>query len=311
MKKNMCLPAVLVLHDIEDEFLETLGNKKQDNDLLDYVHYVSGHLADSVLTLTNVDREKRIQKHGILPEKIFVSPMGFDSSINYKGPNMRDNVILFVGNLFHEPNRRAVDFLIKHILPKVIKVHSDAKVKIMGMGSEELKRHYKENEHIIFLGEIRDEGDYLHELSTGTVGTCCVDSGCGMNAKIAGYGAVGLPIVLTPLGHTGYENITSLIVTAFDAEMIAREIIDLLSNKRKAKRIGTQNNMLMSKYLSWENVAVSMEKANLYAYRCVKGRIKCTVPNMKPLWFVEKRHISKVLKGHYVINNKEIFQYDV
>lgn len=301
IRNNTCLPIVLVLHDLEDELMETLG-KNQENELLDYIHYTAGHLADSVLTLTNTDKKKRIHKHNLPEHKLFTSPMGIDKSIAYHGPNTRDNIILFAGNQFHEPNSRSVQFLIDSVLPKVKEIHPNTKIKIIGMGPKEFQESYRGDERIVFTGEIKKEADYLYELSTGALGTCCVDSGCGMNAKITSYGAIGLPIILTPICYTGYEKITSLIVVDFDAEQIAREIIKLLSDKDKAKEIGRKNRELMHKYLAWQHIACNMEQAVYYAYRQKMEERSFKILNVKPLWLSENRHSKEVLKGHYILD---------
>lgn len=305
LKNKTGLPSVLVLHDIEDELMETLNkNNKQENTLLDYTHYVAGHLADSVMTLTSVDRDKRIKKHGIPSEKIFVTPIGVDRSLSYTGPNLNEKIIGLVGNQFYEPNHRATIYLIEKVLPLVQKEHPDAKLKIIGMVSSELYNSYSHRKDIKFTGEIRDESDYIRELGSFTIGTCCVDSGCGMNVKISNYCALGLPVVLTPICHTGYEDITSLDLVQLDPQKIAEKINDILHDGSRAKQIGLLNHQLIYEYLSWEKISKTLEKAISHAVSGIKTNVS-TTKNIKPVWISENRHSDNILKGHYISDSRK------
>ena len=90
LKTKTGIASVLVLHDIQDELMSTL-RRIEHNEILDFTHYTAGHLADAITTLTAIDRTKRITKHGIPKEKIFVTPIGASEELPFKGPNNKKN----------------------------------------------------------------------------------------------------------------------------------------------------------------------------------------------------------------------------
>ena len=128
LKKETHLPSILILHDIEDELMDQLG-KHEYRDILDYTHFVASHLADALVTLTHIDKEKRVALHGVAPDKIFVTPIGVDKSFKDIGPNLDNQIIGMLGNQLYEPNKRATIFLIDKVLPLVQLKHPDAKNK--------------------------------------------------------------------------------------------------------------------------------------------------------------------------------------
>lgn len=250
MKTRTDIPSSLVLHDLEVELFHQLGVYSEGTYLMDYVHYVSSNLADSVMTLTKVDQEKRILKHNLPREKTSVTPIGVDSSLPYVGPNLNEKIIGFVGNQLYEPNRRAVVYLIEEVLPIVHSTFADAEVKIIGNSSSDLRKAYEGRGDIIFTGVIQDDKEYIKELSSLSLGTCCIDVGTGMNVKIANYCAIGLPVILTPIARKGYEDISSLSIVEYDKHKVAKQIVRILGDEQYAKAIGSENNKLIFQYLS-------------------------------------------------------------
>lgn len=302
LKVKTSIPVVLTLHDIEDELMDQLGKHEHKN-ILNYLHYISGHLADSLVTLTPVDKEKRIACHGIPQDKIFVIPIGVDNTIAYKGMNSDDRIIGLVGNQFYEPNKRASIFLIDKILPIIKQRYYDTKVKIIGMVPNDLKNLYKDRADVIFTGAIENNTEYIKELSSFTIGTCCIDAGVGMNVKVSNYCAIGLPVILTPICHKGYENITSLKVVGLESEKISDEIIKMFEDKDYATKLGRLNNELIFKHLSWGKIAIKLEQALNYAYSHGEDEKQVEI---KPIWMLEKRHDRSLLQGHHIIDSKSL-----
>lgn len=299
IKNLINIPSVLTLHDVEEELMDVLG-KSENKNIVDFTHYVAGHLADSLITLTNIEKEKRINKHGIPRDKIFITSIGVDDSIPYRGSNLNEKIIGFIGNQFYEPNRRATLYLIEKVLPLVKKKDPDAVVKIIGMCPEELKELYKNRKDVILTEEIKNHDQYIKEATSFTVGTCCTDVGSGMNVKVSNYCALGLPIVLTPICYKGYENIKSLQVVSLDPMKIAEEINKIFHNKNYAKKLGTMNHELVFKHLSWDKIAQNLENALHYAISHKEGSRSSKV-EIKPIWMLEKRHDDNMLKGHYIV----------
>jgi glycosyltransferase involved in cell wall biosynthesis len=187
VKAKTFIPTALVLHDLEVELLQQLGKDSDSAYLMDYVHYVASNMADSVMTLTKIDQEKRILKHNLPRDKTFVTPIGADASLPYVGPNFDKKIIGFVGNQLYEPNRRAVVYLIEEVLPLVHAKFPDVQVKIIGSSADDLIKMYEGRSDIVFTGMIQNDSEYVKELSSLSLGACLIDAGTGMNVKIANY----------------------------------------------------------------------------------------------------------------------------
>lgn len=299
LKKINGIPTVLVLHDIEDELKRTL-NEHEKGDLLNYIQYTSAILADAVVSLTFEDQESR-KKAGIPIEKLFLTPIGVEEDLPYKGVNTRKNILLFLGNLFYKPNTMAVEQLINEIMPLVLKDVPDTKLKIVGMTPEAMISKYSHLDYVHFTGRIDREEEFFNTLGLGTIGLCNVQAGSGMNVKVANYAASGLPVIVTPIGIKGYEEITSLSLVPDDSIAISKEIVNLLKNKNLAKQLGEKNRVLIMQKLSWSSISAEMEKALNYAFYSSNNHVK-TEDKIMPIWFEECRDSVQILKKHYIIS---------
>lgn len=303
IKAKTFIPSTLVLHDVEASLLTQLNRNKDEVEELDYIHYITSHLADSVVTLTKLDQEKRILNHNIPREKVCVTPIGVDADILYPDPTFKDKTIGFIGNQYYEPNRRAVTFLIEEVLPLVLSLAPDATLKIIGSTPDDLIKMYEGRGEIIFTGIIQDNAQYAAELASLFVGTCCIDVGTGMNVKISNYCAAKLPVVLTPIAAKGYEEITSLNTTEFDKKKISQQIVHFLNNKDYARQKGLENHRQILKHLSWEKIAKSMESALKYAMYNAPNE-KADIVSVSASKVLDAMTIVKsdrLLKGHHVV----------
>lgn len=307
LKKINKIPTVLEIHDVEAFLRETL-NRKQEIDFMDFLQFVASYYTEAVITMTPVDRKLLIEKIKVPNYKLFIAPNGIDNIFPYNGINKRENILLFLGNIFYPPNQQAVIFLIENVLPIIKKNIKDIKLKVIGMVPKKIKLKYKKISSIIFTDEIKDENLFNKELSSSTIGLCTVLSGSGMKVKILSYGASGLPIVTTPLGLSGYEKIKSLIIVEPEANSIANAIVNLLKNKNRAVKLGKENRRLILREFNWIKIAKGIIKVYNFVYNIGKSPRGKKIKIPKPFWFEEGRHYEKVSPNCYLIKEDKILK---
>lgn len=197
------------------------------------------------------------------PKKTTVIPPGLDlkkfkpslPSLQLKKElGITDECLLFVGRLVKS---KGVEYLIK-ALPKVNKTFPNAKLLIIGDGPEkdDLKKladKLKLNKNIIFLGNKKNNQlPAFYNLADVLVGPS-INEGFGIVFLEAL--ACGTPVIASDIG--GIKDIikegqAGVMVKPKDCEALADEIIKLLSNKEKIKKIN-QTAPEFVKNFNWQN----------------------------------------------------------
>lgn len=308
IKKILNLPSVLEIHDIEATLMEGLGFKK-NRDLMIKIQKEACRVADTVIAMTPADSHSLKELTGVDSKKLFLVPNGIDEKLfPYYGPNYKEHNLLFLGNMFYEPNKQAIKFIIDKLIPQIKKEVKDIKVLAIGMLPEEIRKHYRNNKNVIFTGSI-DSIDLLNlYFKKATVGLCPVFAGSGMKVKILNYCASGLPVLTTNIGFSGYEKSSSIIIED-NIDVMAKKIIYLFENHTSGKKIGRQNRIFIEQNFSWR--ALSRQISDVYfrtlsLYTKFNGE-KPELTNIPSLfWLSEGRHKKRVLSGTYVIKRKKI-----
>lgn len=315
LKKINNLPTVLEFHDVEATLFKTLKKSKKNVDLMNFLQFAGGQSADIVICMTPSDYKLLTKEIGISKEKLFLIPNGVDGKTFPCNKNFfkhKENIIIFLGNMFYPPNKQALILLCDKVLPLVKKEIPDIKLKAIGMVPELIKKRYKRRDDVIFTDEIKNSKLLNKELDSGNIGMATVFSGSGMKVKILNYCANGLPVITTPIGASGYENIKSLIIVKPNAQSIATAIISLLKNKQLSKKLGQKNRKSIIKEFEWKKIAKKMIKAYYllyYADESNKGEI-INIANVRPFWLEEGREAKKILSKSYKVNNKKIYELD-
>lgn len=301
IRKLNDIPVVLECHDVEADLRETLG-RNQESALMEFLQKAAGTFADAVVAMTPKDQSTLQNRIGVQKEKMFLAPNGIESDqASYRSISKEGDVLLFLGNMFYQPNKQAAVFIVEELLPRIQQEVAGVKAKFIGMTPDDLKSRFKNNPHVIFKGKIKDEEKFNSELSSSTIGLCPVYAGSGMKVKILNYALVELPIVSTSIGASGYEKLNEIVIED-NEEKMAEKIISLLQNKKERVRIGQCNRQEVLSYYSWESISQTMEDAYYLAKRFHVGQMK--KKNIQPFWLEEGRDEQELLEGHYLINEE-------
>lgn len=178
--------------------------------------------ADLVLAVSEDDRRGFIDRYGAGEDKVHVIENGYDSGglrppspeektaarsdLGYGG----DRVLLFAGSDF-EHNRRAVDDLFAHLVPRL----GELGCQLLLIGG--IARRYRQRARAEGGERVRclpPRPDLLPVLWACDVGLNPVTTGAGSNVKIPTYLGAGLPVLSTPFGVRGYERLSPYVAQA-------------------------------------------------------------------------------------------------
>ncbi|TKI95638.1 glycosyltransferase family 4 protein, partial [Bacillus cereus] len=132
--------------------------------------------------------------------------------------------ILFLGNMYHEPNRIALDIIISTIMPEVLKKISNSRLLLVGDAPEIIKKRVEDIKYISYYGKVLDLNQVFSETS---IAICPVTTGSGLRIKVLDYLAAGLPIITTSLGLPEVDLKNALIIED-NINSFSKHIINIL-----------------------------------------------------------------------------------
>jgi GT2 family glycosyltransferase len=161
---------------------------------------------------------------------------GIDTSRYEFQPTGREpHTMLFLGSFRHIPNQHALDWFVKHVLPRVLERSPDARLIVVG--AEPPPRHSLPD-----LGDTIDLRGFVDDirepLARYAVFVCPILSGSGMRVKLLEAFAAGIPVVSTCIGAEGLAGEDGdLCALADDPPGFAAHILELFDHPEKAAEL--------------------------------------------------------------------------
>jgi GT2 family glycosyltransferase len=140
--------------------------------------------------------------------------------------------MLFLGSFRHDPNRVAVDWFIRHVLPLVIAQEPAAQFAIAGSDPPPEHTYADHAAHLQMLGYVED---IREPLARYAVFVCPILSGSGVRVKLLEAFAAGIPVVSTKVGAEGLA-ITDgeFCALSDDPAGFAERVVTLLRDPERA-----------------------------------------------------------------------------
>lgn len=203
--------------------------------------------SDEIITFTEQDRLRWVELSGCNKKRVSVVPFGVPCVD--AAPEQEEPRLVFLGNMYYEPNQRAVERIVRTILPAVRVRRPDVRIMLVGDVPGELQA-LCEGSAVEMVGEVGDVRSCLHRCS---VGLAPISEGTGVRAKILQYLSCGLPVVATSVAAEGLS-FPALFVED-DSDGYVQLCVELLNGQREYKsRVKSTMNMLQREYL-WEVIA--------------------------------------------------------
>jgi glycosyltransferase involved in cell wall biosynthesis len=190
---------------------------------------------DLALPISAVDGAKLADLNPGLPLEPIPSPVDTDRYRPAGGPPSGKEIV-FVGGMGYGPNRDAVTWFVREVLPAVVARHPDLRFTAVG---EKPPAWFEEHRpHVEGVGFVPDERPYV---ARGRVFVAPIRHGSGVRTKILNALAMGRPVVATSKGAEGLllEPGRSIVIADTTAEF-ASAVSALLADDRRAAALADE-----------------------------------------------------------------------
>ena len=284
---------VYEIHYDSVQLAKTLGEKDEVINNIIKIQDEVGKNIDYAIYLSGDDKNNSIKNFKIKESEFEVIPSGVDLNENkYHIPNLKNKTIVFLGNLYFQPNEDAVRILKDIIYPKLLNrgfsfiVAGDCPVKLKAELSDK---------NFDIIGTVKD----LNLLFT-KAGICVapIFEGTGIRIKFLNFMSGGIPILTTQIATNGFADKDNFIIED-DIDMYAERIIDLFHDDRLID-ISINCRKFIEKHYSWEKIANRVIKAyERVLSKSTKTKTEGIEILDKPAWLNES-----ISKGRYKLIQK-------
>jgi len=217
---------------------------------------------DQVQVCTPANREYLL---GFLPSLAPKLREGLRAGIDTARYRFRANgreprTLLFLGSWRHDPNRIAVDWFMRHVMPLISAEEPDVKLTVVGSDppAEHLYADYAT--HMEMLGFVEDVREPLGRYS---LFVCPILSGSGVRVKLLEAFAAGIPVVSTRVGAEGLgSNDGEFCALADDAAGFATRVVGLLRDPAKAEAMAGRARAEVEE--KWDMAAITRRLVESY-----------------------------------------------
>jgi O-antigen biosynthesis protein len=157
---------------------------------------------DQVQVCTPANRDYLLSFRPELAGRMFAGlRAGIDTGRYEFRPRGREPLtMLFLGSWRHDPNRVAVDWFVRQVLPLILAQEPGAKLIIAGSDPPPEHTYADHAAHMQMLGYVDDVREALARYA---VFVCPILSGSGVRVKLLEAFAAGIPVVSTKVGAEG------------------------------------------------------------------------------------------------------------
>jgi glycosyltransferase involved in cell wall biosynthesis len=190
---------------------------------------------DAIVPVTAEDAETYRRIGTTVP--IHVAPVGLETTLvpDRSGEGER-RTLVFLGALDWRPNLEGVRWFLERVWPAVRKVVPEAQLVVGGSNPPAGLERTCSGEGVTFAGRVPDAHAFF---ASGAAMVVPLLSGGGMRVKILEAMALGVPVVSTRLGATGIEARDGTeIRLADEPDSMAAACVELLSDPTGAAELG-------------------------------------------------------------------------
>lgn len=183
---------------------------------------------DHIFSISDYDTEILQKKFEI--QNISTQTLVYDHKIVGTNREAPQNTILFIGDITWEPNKRAVTWFIKEILPKICAQQPRTIFSVVGKCSKETQQQFSRHKNVQLHGYKKSIAQFL---KNATVFVLPFHTGAGVRIKALTAAYNHIPMVSTKLGIQGLELLDKKhVLLAEDPKEFALNCLLLFRNKR-------------------------------------------------------------------------------
>lgn len=239
-------PSVLRAHNVEFKIWEGLANLETNRLKKWYVKHLCKSLkreetvyfnqVDAILSITEEDAHTFQTLSPNTPVLNFPAGIVIPDKKN-SVLTRKPNTVCHLGSMEWMPNREAVTWFSKYVLPKVLTVLPDVEFHIAGKSLQKDDPQFQ-IPGLINHGEVDSASDFV---ATYSIVVVPLQAGSGLRMKLLEAMFLGMPIVSTSCGAAGLDCLPGkhLIIADSQEEWI-KAIAFLLQNPDKANEMGME-----------------------------------------------------------------------
>ena len=193
---------------------------------------------------------------------------GIDTS-NYEfRPEGREAAtMLFLGSFRHDPNRVAVDWFVREVMPLILRRRPEARLTIVGSDPPPAHTYADAEGHLEMVGFV---DDVRAPLARYAVFVCPILSGSGVRVKLLEAFAAGIPVVSTHVGAEGLaEKDGEFCALSDSAEGFAERVVKLLEDRESAMAMARRARREVE--MNWDMAAITKKLVDGYG-ELVRGK---------------------------------------
>jgi glycosyltransferase involved in cell wall biosynthesis len=247
LAESMDIPLIFEAHYHTSTVASALGAPPERVEFLHRLNQDVSRHVDHIIVFTEADRERWINLSRCPADRITVIPFGVEAIA--ATPSVSRSGIVFLGNVFYEPNRRALLRLAAEWLPLVRAIRPDTDARVIGDLPKDLHGICAEA-GIEVVGEVADPADCL---ARSAVGVAPLSEGSGVRVKILHYLAAGVPVVATSVAAEGLD-FPSIFVEE-DPVSAARRCVHILDDPGYYAPSAERTRALLEEKFLWRDIA--------------------------------------------------------
>lgn len=252
----------LDLHNIESEWHERLGSNARWPASMGHRRFARMYRAREKSLLPRFDgvlvssaREAKLtngQRPMVYPNAIPAVPR--------PDRELRDDSIVFSGNMEYHPNQQAVDWFGREAWPRLRERFPSMRWRIVGKNPEGVAHLVRGLEGIELTGPVDDA---IAALAESRVAIVPVISGSGTRVKILEAWAAGVPVVSTRLGAEGLEAAPGVHYRAADtAEEFVEAVAALWGQSTEGTQLAVAGRGIYEQRFTWDAAWKELDREN-------------------------------------------------
>jgi glycosyltransferase involved in cell wall biosynthesis len=206
------------------------------------------------------ERDKNIIEGHAKETKHFVIPNGVDTKFFKKNEQVKPAPfdIVFTGAMSYLPNQDGIMYFLDEIFPLIKNEVPEAKIYVVGSRPPEMLQKYASDD-VIITGFVDDVRPYIDRSSVYVVP---LNMGSGTRLKVLEAMSMKIPIVSTSIGCEGIEiEDGKNILVRNEPKEFANAVIELMKNKKLAKRLINEGYELVVKKYDWSVICKGLDEA--------------------------------------------------
>lgn len=258
------LPTIVTHHNVESRLLRRRAEGEASPFPRAYIRhqgrlmeleerYWAGRVALNVV----VSEGEAALLRSICPDaRTAVVPNGVDTKLFTPRPSAEGRGIVFVGSHSWLPNRDAMEYFARDILPRVRAAVGEVPVTWVGRASGDVRTFFRREHGIHLTGYVDDVRPHVHDAACYVVP---LRVGGGTRLKILDAWAMGAPIVSTSIGCEGLEGRDGEnILIRDEADSFADAVIEVLNDAELRGSLGSNGRKTAIDTYDWSVIGAHM-----------------------------------------------------